>query len=431
MSVIINTVTTPKVSVCTIFRNEEGFLPDFLDCLSCLDEVSHGSFELILVDTGSTDRSLKILENRGLSPLYFEWVQDFSAARNFSLQKATGDWILVLDVDDRIPRATLKKLLDLLPETHADAFYLSYISVNSFDWQRSDVPVKDVQARLMVFRNHLGFHYQNPVHETIDSVIQEKAGCIENLDLPVYHLGYVDKLCPLKDQRNEEIIRVNFNKDPQNPDFIFNYTTLIWSSEPQVYMLLSQAFTRAKTALAYAIAERALAWIDEFGPPPMDSDRSAIDWEKALLKINPQAAFVFLRRARRHFTNAKIGEARSAYETVKKRLSFEALRPEVWKEVLDRLGVLYAMEGRLKEAMECVRILEAREGRNEGSYHQILKLLFAAKDYPGFISEIKNFPRKLSSLDEPKRKALLSFLDALDFRGKKEVREKFMKKAAL
>jgi hypothetical protein len=420
----------PLLSVCTIFKDEERFLPDFLDSLACLNDlVDHHT--LVLVDTGSHDRSPEILRERGLSFFSFAWVQDFSAARNFSLKQAKGDWILVLDVDDRIPEKTIKELIPVLANTKADAFYLSYISVNSLDWKAQKVPIKDVQARLMVFRNHKGYHYKNPVHETIDAVIQEARGKIETLDLPVYHLGYVDELCAMKDERNAEIIRVNFERDPKNPDFAFNYTTLIWSGEAQVYKLLSESYPRAETALRYAIAERALAWMDEFGPPPPTLKTNEIDWEQALLEINPQAAFVFLRRARNYFQQGERNASRDAYEKVRQRLGYEALRPEVFGEVLDRLGVLYAMEGRLGEAMTCFQALESRQGRSPGTYHQILKLLFARKDYAGFISEILAFPKDLTALSEAKRRELLSLLETLNFQGKDDIREKFMNKSAL
>src|SRR5688500_8695000 len=85
-----------KLSLCMIVKNEETFLED------ALREAKLYCEELIVVDTGSSDRSVEIAKTCGAKVSFFEWVNDFSLARNFSLSQASGDWILILDADERL-----------------------------------------------------------------------------------------------------------------------------------------------------------------------------------------------------------------------------------------------------------------------------------------------------------------------------------------
>ena len=80
-----------KLSLCMIARNEEQFLTD------CLNSVKNLVDEIILVDTGSTDKTVEIAKSFRAKIYFQEWEDDFSKPRNTSLRKATGDWILVLE----------------------------------------------------------------------------------------------------------------------------------------------------------------------------------------------------------------------------------------------------------------------------------------------------------------------------------------------
>jgi glycosyltransferase involved in cell wall biosynthesis len=91
-----------KLSLVMIVKNEESALPE------CLESVKGLVDEMIIVDTGSTDRTVEIAEQYGAQVIDFPWTGSFSEARNVSLEHATGDWVLMLDADER-----------LLPEQHA------------------------------------------------------------------------------------------------------------------------------------------------------------------------------------------------------------------------------------------------------------------------------------------------------------------------
>ena len=86
----------PKISLCMIVKNEEEMLPE------CLESVDGLVDEIILVDTGSTDKTVEIAQEYGANIHHFPWINDFSAARNESVKHASGDYLLILDADERL-----------------------------------------------------------------------------------------------------------------------------------------------------------------------------------------------------------------------------------------------------------------------------------------------------------------------------------------
>lgn len=92
-----------RFSLCMIVKNEEAVLKDCLDSLQALMD------EIIIVDTGSTDRTKEIAAQYTDKIYDFQWCNDFSAARNFAFSKATGDYIYSADADEYIDVENRKK----------------------------------------------------------------------------------------------------------------------------------------------------------------------------------------------------------------------------------------------------------------------------------------------------------------------------------
>src|SRR6516165_8985780 len=114
-----------QVSLCMIVRNEEANLG------LCLDTAADLVDEIVVVDTGSTDRTREIAAQYGARVYDFRWVDDFSAARNESLRHATGRWIFWLDADDRIDelnRQRLRNLFANLPDENI-GFIVTYLAL--------------------------------------------------------------------------------------------------------------------------------------------------------------------------------------------------------------------------------------------------------------------------------------------------------------
>ena len=413
--------TGPLLSVCSIFRDEEQFLDEFLDVVLPYAD------ELILVDTGSKDRSLDILKAREIPWHSFDWVHHFPKARNFSLSLAQASWIMVLDIDDRVSAQNFEILREKLPLIESDGIYLSYHHLKINDWLEPSPSIKDVQARLMIFRNHRGYYYRNPVHETIDTVIAELGGKMEHLNLPIFHLGYIEGMVRKKDERNRDLILQNYRDNPQVPLNIYNYTTVRWKEDPKILEKLENAFENANHALRYAVAERALAWLDEFKKDCLPDEENL--WEERLSAQDPNAALLHLRRARSAFLKQDLNSSIESYRRVFSRIIFEDLHPEVAREVLDRLGVLEAMQGNFAKALEMVTELESRFGRNPGSFYLTLKLLFASSEFDLLLEQAQNLPEDLSSLPLPKLQEILSFLEKLPITQKKSVLMRFQEAA--
>ena len=84
------------LTICTIIKNEADNLPPFLEALKRFGLLE----KLLLVDTGSTDKSLEILSRHGINPLFHEWQADFAEAKNYAVDQAKTDWVLILDADE-------------------------------------------------------------------------------------------------------------------------------------------------------------------------------------------------------------------------------------------------------------------------------------------------------------------------------------------
>src|SRR6266849_5475060 len=105
---------SPTLSLAVIARDEAQNLPELFASLAPL-----ALAQKILVDTGSRDATAAVARSLDCEVHAFAWCDDFSAARNFALSKCSGDFILWLDADDRLPEETARKLPELLAEAAA------------------------------------------------------------------------------------------------------------------------------------------------------------------------------------------------------------------------------------------------------------------------------------------------------------------------
>ena len=207
-------VGQPTVSLCMIIKNEEKFLGQ------CLASVSDLVDEMIIVDTGSTDRSLEIAAQFRAKIYHYTWDDDFAAARNVSLSHAASDWILALDADEEIDDVNKYKIRKLLRKNSAQAFFLNL---------RSPIPENGtgkafVNAFPRLFRNRPEIYYESPIHEHIMFSL-ERLGCQpEMTDVIVHHYGYgnekegkTEKL-----ERNLRILEKHLQKEPDSGISLFH-----------------------------------------------------------------------------------------------------------------------------------------------------------------------------------------------------------------
>lgn len=148
-----------EISLCMIVRNEEKSLP------RCLTSARAIADEIIIVDTGSTDRTKEIADTFGAVIYDFTWIEDFSAARNFAFSKATKEYIFWLDADDYLKesdQALFRELKQSLPE-NVDSVNMQYNL--AFDGEGK---VVTSLRRNRLVRRSCGFKWIGPVHEYLE-----------------------------------------------------------------------------------------------------------------------------------------------------------------------------------------------------------------------------------------------------------------------
>ncbi len=193
--------TGASVSLCMIMKNEQDNLPR---CLKSLKPVVD---EIIITDTGSTDSSRQIAELFGARLFEFPWNGDFSAARNVSLEHASGKWILVMDADEVLSELDYRRFRDLVeaaPPAGAayDIVTRNYMfTINLEKWRPNDGRYPNDEAgagwtpsnKVRLFPNLTGIRFENPVHEMVDLSIASRKIPILHTDIPVHHYGHLDK----------------------------------------------------------------------------------------------------------------------------------------------------------------------------------------------------------------------------------------------
>ena len=147
------------ISLCMIVKNEEAVLA------RCLDSICGLMDEMIIVDTGSTDRTREIAKKYTKKVYSFAWVNDFSAARNFAFSKASCEYIYSADADEVLDEENREKFRylkeNLMPEVEIVQMYygnqLSHRSVYNYD--------RELRPKL--FKRQRSFQWIDPIHETV------------------------------------------------------------------------------------------------------------------------------------------------------------------------------------------------------------------------------------------------------------------------
>jgi len=205
-----------ELSLCMIVKNEEKNLA------RCLSSVKDVADEIIMVDTGSTDKTIEIAELFGVKIFHFKWVNDFSAARNFALSKCIGDWILYLDADEELSPDCIEEVKKYKLHKRAGV-NCTVKSLGSASTNES------VMKYPRLFANVPGVEFVGKVHEQIiDSLRKNKIPLVES-EIEIIHHGYaIDKEgLQKKKERNLSLLLSNENKKSNAYDKLKLIQTLI------------------------------------------------------------------------------------------------------------------------------------------------------------------------------------------------------------
>ncbi|KGE02701.1 tetratricopeptide repeat-containing glycosyltransferase family 2 protein [Pseudohaliea rubra] len=188
------------LSLCMIVRDEAWILEE------CLAAARPQVDQLVVVDTGSVDGSREIAAAHADRLLDFSWCDDFAAARNHGLDAATGDWILVLDADERIAPADYPRLREAMADDTVDGYYLPQHNYGDDQTAWGWRPVGEHRALargysgytinpiLRLFRRKDGICYQGRIHEIVDGTIAE--GRRSELPVPLHHYCHANSERP-------------------------------------------------------------------------------------------------------------------------------------------------------------------------------------------------------------------------------------------
>ncbi|WP_003540187.1 glycosyltransferase family 2 protein [Desulfotomaculum nigrificans] len=202
------------ISLCMIIKNEEHNLP------RCLSSAKDCVDEIIVVDTGSDDNSVEIAKQFGAKVFFYQWDDDFAAARNFSISKATGDWVIYLDADEELEPDCASRFRALAenPEVEGYYFHINNLCDN-------DDALRHINVRM--FRNKPQYRFDGQLHEQILNAIQDSnpghQSPVVDSGITILHYGYLysEFLAKNKAQRNYRINKRLVDQWPDNPFYLY------------------------------------------------------------------------------------------------------------------------------------------------------------------------------------------------------------------
>lgn len=197
------------ISVCIIAKNEEQNIE------KCLKPLRKYDWEIIVVDTGSTDRTKEIAGKYADKVLDFVWCDDFSAARNYSIEQASNDTILVIDSDEYLMDIDTEALLRLAEQKSTSVGLLS--RENHYQMNGTDSVYVDLVER---FFSRKYYHYEGIIHEQVH-LREPECYAYETYQIPLIlnHSGYNGSEEALQEKalRNISLLQKDLEAHPDNP----------------------------------------------------------------------------------------------------------------------------------------------------------------------------------------------------------------------
>jgi glycosyltransferase involved in cell wall biosynthesis len=203
-----------RISLTMIVKDEAANLP------ACLDSVRDLVDELVVVDTGSTDRTAELAAARGARVIHIPWRDDFAAARNVGLDAARGDWIFWLDADERLGPSDWNKAHQLFKGLKAEnaAYLMRQLSPSE---EPGGATTAVDQVRL--FRNRRDVRWEYRIHEQILLSVRRTRATVRSTDIVIAHSGYKDaELRDRKLTRNTRLLELAHREQPTDPILAFN-----------------------------------------------------------------------------------------------------------------------------------------------------------------------------------------------------------------
>jgi glycosyltransferase involved in cell wall biosynthesis/Flp pilus assembly protein TadD len=238
------TKTVPGLSLCMIVKNEEELLA------KCLESVKEQVDEIVIVDTGSTDRTVEIATSYGAKVYSHSWEGDFSKHRNQSIGYATKEWILILDADEVVDKESAGYLREVLKEKKADSLYL--IVRSTYDRGRGEA----VHNSIRLFRNNGKIRYEGRVH---NAIVGEQSSLV--CPVTIFHVGYnlPEQKSHQKFLRTTALLKREIEDRPEHPRS-YHYLAASYLSEDRYPEALDFSLKAIDLAERYSYSDHLYLW---------------------------------------------------------------------------------------------------------------------------------------------------------------------------
>jgi len=363
------------VSLCMIVKNEEQHLA------KCLRSVKPIVDEMIIVDTGSTDRTKDIAKVFGAKIYDYKWNDDFSEARNFSISKASGMWILILDADEAISSLDHNKFKKVIEESKPVAYQLTTrnysLLFNIIGWNANDEKYINENAgsgwissdKVRLFPNKHGARFEYPIHELIEPSLKKAGLKVKKCKIPIHHYGRLDQ--KKSDDKNEIYYHIGRKKLDEMGDNAVALCELatqaetLGKHEESIELWERLIKIQPETALAFANMGTAYAKLGKF--------EKAVSVAVKALGIDPD-----MKEAHYNYAFAKVhlGEVSEAVLVIEKMQSqFSEYPPAQFL-----LAVAYCLEARRAKWREGFKKLKIAMGHGLAiACHEFARGLVSAK----------------------------------------------------
>lgn len=334
------------VSVCIIAKNEENCIEE------CLKRLAKYDWEIVVVDTGSTDRTVEIARKYTPSVHSFTWINDFSAARNYSVQKASNDYILALDCDEYLEESQhADDVISALPS------YISPEQVGVFTRHNPTAAYASPDTAPIMTTDYIArfFHrskmyFEGSIHEQITSKTGEAKDYV-SIPLSFYHTGYQTPfLQEQKAARNIPMLKAELASRPDNPYIYYQLGRSYFSIADY-----ANALTYFESALSMELDERVeyvQTLVESYGYCLLNLKQyqKALELEGIYSVFSKRADFVFL-MGLIYMNNAMFSEAIQEFQkaTTISNYSVEGVNSY---SANYNTGVIYECMGNTEEAVK-------------------------------------------------------------------------------
>lgn len=310
----------PKLSLSMIVRNEEATLGH------CLESVRELVDEIVVIDTGSRDRTSEIAESFGATLSHFPWSDDFAEARNHSLRLCTGDWVLVLDADEAVDSLDHACIREAIRQERAPAYRmtlrnylpsgnLSTVGVPATQNRSSYQEGKDFgyyadSQGLRLCQRLPGLGFRGRIHELLDPYFEAKGLPIDALPVVIHHFG---KLHLARESHKAsyylQLAESEARQEPENFQIQFNLLqqALVAQAWPMVHATAARCLQLRECVPSLVLLGEAVA-LQELGHP-----REALPFLDRVLEAEPTNAPALLRKAVSLAHSGELARARDLF----------------------------------------------------------------------------------------------------------------------